>query len=145
MDFKTILTLAISAPITTGILMLGLYKIKGKVRASIDTDGKLSIETGEAPARRETDSPEWSERFASRIIEAVRSGLAHECVQADLVRVMADGHEKHTDAIIRVTEVAKDHGWNGDTQKIHDEQVAHKQEFHEVVIERAFPRREAQA
>lgn len=142
MDFKIVLTIAISTPLTAGVLMLGLYKIKGKAKASIGPDGKLSLEVGETPARRETDSPEWSERFASRIIEAVRSGLAHDCAQADLVRVMADGHEKHTDAIIRVTEVAKDHGWNGDTQKIHDEQVEHKKEFHEVVIERAFPRRE---
>lgn len=136
-----------------GVMILSLTAIKlarlrVPMRAEVGKNG-VALSTAGAPpseepaGRREIDTETWAERFTTRIVEGVRASLAHECVQADIIRTMAEGHEKHTDAFIRFAEIAHDHDWNGDTVAIKKEQEEHKKEFHEMVIGRAFGRKEA--
>lgn len=106
MDFRSILVIAISAPVCLTIVMIGLPRMRGKAKATLGPDGKVALELGqsaEVPERREIDRPEGLSRLASELGPMLVAAIdSHGCRNAALICANAEVSANLIDRSIEV-------------------------------------------
>jgi hypothetical protein len=118
MDFKSILAICISTPLSLIILGIILPRIMRRGHASVSVgNAKVSVGKDEQPRRRATDNLDESNQALVTQITALIKESTHKCGQMDALEIITEGIEIMAPTLSAVAAEAVGRGVNGAVKK----------------------------